>query len=113
MISSSPIVGKEDSKKEKSPKSEEYLGSWMRSSDEFETRFARLQELALTGKSEITPMRTQKTFPDFEQILFKGAQLFRPPLNEDESVILKTVIGKSANHPLEIDIPFYTSPSLH
>ncbi len=91
------------------PPSDLYLGKWMRKSDDFETNFQRMQELALTGKSEITPMRTQKSVPNFDAILFKGGQLFRMPLNEDEPVSLKTVIGKTAKHPLEIDLPFYVS----
>ena len=91
------------------PSSDVYLGKWMRSSDDFESNFQRMQELAMTGKSEITPMRTQKSVPNFDDILFKGGQLFRMPLNEDEPVSLKTIIGKTAKYPLEIDLPFYVS----
>ena len=108
-VSGSQADKVDDTDVKQPPVSDEYLANWMRDSDEFETRFGRLQELAKTGKSEITPMRTQKTFPDFEQILFKGAQLFRPPLNEDEPVDMKTIIGKTAKYPLEINIPFYVS----
>ena len=108
-VSTSQLDKTDKSDEDKSPASDEYLGEWMRESDEFETRFRRMQELAKTGKSEITPMRTQVTFPDFEQILFKGAQLFRPPLNEDEPVEMKTIIGKTAKYPIEINIPFYVS----
>ncbi len=108
-VSTSQLEKADKSDEDQPPESDEYLGKWMRNFDDFETRFGRLQELAKTGKSEITPMRTQKTFPDFEQILFKGAQLFRPPLNEDEPVDMKTIIGKTAKQPLEINIPFYVS----
>jgi len=87
----------------------EYLAKWARTDDEFETKFGRIQRLAKGEKSDITPMRTQKTFPDWDTILFKGSQLFRMPVNEDEAVSLKTVIGKSAKHPLDIDLPFYVS----
>ena len=54
-------------------------------------------------------MGTRKIFPDWDSIVFKGAQLARMPLNEDEDVTTKTVIGKTADHPLEIEIPFYVS----
>ncbi len=69
----------------------------------------RVEMLAGTGKSEISSMGTRKIFPDWDSIVFKGAQLARMPLNEDEDVTTKTVIGKTADHPLEIEIPFYVS----
>jgi glutamate synthase domain-containing protein 2 len=89
--------------------SEEYLGQWARTEDDFDKKYARIQHLAKTGKSESTAMRTRKAFPDWDTILFNGAQLFRMPLNEDESVSCKTIIGKTAKQPLELDIPFYVS----
>jgi glutamate synthase domain-containing protein 2 len=54
-------------------------------------------------------MRTLKAFPGFETLVFKGAQLFKMPLNEDIPVYTKTIIGKTAKHPLEIEMPFYVS----
>ncbi len=73
-----PVVEETDSAPP--PSSDVYLGKWMRNSDDFESNFQQMQELALTGKSEITPMRTQKSVPNFDTILFKGGQLFRMPL---------------------------------
>lgn len=70
---------------------------------------AAIQKLAESGKSENSAMRTQKTFPGFETLVFRGAQLNKMPLNEDVPVNTKTVIGKTAKHPLEIDLPFYVS----
>ena len=87
----------------------EYLGEWSRPSDTFESKYARLAGLARTGESGSSPMRTQRTFPDWDTVLFRGAQLSRMPLNEDEEVETRTVIGKTAKHPLEISIPFYVS----
>jgi len=87
----------------------EYLAQWERGDDEFEAKYARIVSLAKGEGSEIAPMRTQKTFPDFESILFRGAQLHRMPLNEDEAVATHTVIGPTAKVPLEIAIPFYVS----
>ena len=88
---------------------EEYLDEWARSSDDFEKHFSRIQQLAKHGRSEISPMGTQKPFPDWDTILFKGAQLDPMPLNEDEPVNTGTMIGATANRPLQLDIPFYVS----
>ncbi len=89
--------------------SEEYLSEWAKREDSFEKKFSRMVELAKYGKSDITPMRTQKSFPDWDLILFKGAQLDRFPLNENEEVVTNTIIGKTAKQPLEMAIPFYVS----
>lgn len=91
------------------PPLEEYLSAWAKKSDPVEAKFERMSQLAKTGKSEISAMRTQKPFPDWDTILFKGAQLARMPLNEDEPVRTTTVIGKTAKQPLEIALPFYVS----
>lgn len=58
---------------------------------------------------EILPMGTLKTYPKFDDILFKAAQLHHFPLLEEDEVNLKTVIGKTAKHPLEIALPVYVS----
>ncbi len=88
---------------------EDYLAQWARDKDDFEKKYSGIKERAKTGKCSYSPMRTQKIFPDWETILFKGAQLYRFPLNEDEPVSTKTVIGAGAKHPLEIDLPVYVS----
>ncbi len=69
----------------------------------------QVEMLAATGKSDISSMGTRKSFPGWDSIVFRGAQLERMPLNEDEDVTTKTVIGKTADHPLEIEMPFYVS----
>jgi len=89
--------------------SKDYLGEWAKADDPVEKKYARMVALAKTGKSEISPMRTQKPFPDWDTILFKGAQLSRLPLNEEEEVITKTTIGKTAKLPITIAMPFYVS----
>jgi len=86
-----------------------YLNEWRRDDDTFETRYARISELARTGESRTSPMRTQRTFPDWDGVLFRGAQLARQPLNDDVDVSLGTVIGCTAAHPLELALPFYVS----
>lgn len=72
-------------------------------------KVAGIQKLAESGKSENSAMRTTRTFPGFETLVFKGAQLHKMPLNEDVEVNTKTIIGKTAKQPLELDIPFYVS----
>jgi glutamate synthase domain-containing protein 2 len=86
-----------------------YLEKWARGYDEDEGKFYAMQQIIQTRKSEISPMRTLKTFPGWESILFKGAQLSPQPFNEEEPVSTKTIIGKTAEVPLEIEVPFYVS----
>jgi len=87
----------------------EYLAEWAKPTDDFETKYARVVELARTGKSAVSPMRTRQSFPEWDTILFKGAQLFRMPLDGDVPVNTGTVIGKTAAKPLEISLPVYVS----
>ncbi len=72
-------------------------------------KVAGIQKLAESGKSENSAMRTLRTFPNFETIVFKGAQLYKMPLNVEVQVNTKTVIGKKAKQPLELSMPFYVS----
>ena len=87
----------------------EYLAKWARDADDFEEKYARIVHLAKTGESPSSPMRTQKRFPDWDTILFRGAQLARMPRNDDEAVTTETVIGRTASKPLTISAPFYVS----
>ena len=72
-------------------------------------KIANIQKLAESGKSENSSMSTLKEFPKLESLVFKGAQLHKMPLNGDIEVNTKTIIGKTAKHPLELRIPFYVS----
>lgn len=72
-------------------------------------RVASIQKLAQSGKSENSAMSTLRTFPGFETLVFKGAQLHKMPLNEDIEVNTKTIIGKTAKQPLELELLFYVS----
>nr|WP_301202025.1 FMN-binding glutamate synthase family protein [Plebeiobacterium marinum] len=45
----------------------------------------------------------------WNDILFKGAQLSKLPINTEVEVNTKTVIGPRAKHPLVIEIPIYIS----
>ena len=72
-------------------------------------KVAEVQKLAQTGKSENSAMSTLLKFPTLDTLVFKGAQLHKMPLNEDIEVNTKTIIGKTARQPLELDMPFYVS----
>ena len=87
----------------------EYLTQWSRPADDLERQMAEIHKMANTGQSIIEPMRTRKKSFSWDDLLFKGAQLARFPLNEDEPVRTETVIGPSARHPLVIDSPIYVS----
>jgi glutamate synthase domain-containing protein 2 len=60
-----------------------------------------------TGASIIEPMRTERPTFSWDEILVKGAQLARIPLNHDEAVNTKTIIGPKAKRPMVIDTPIY------
>lgn len=86
-----------------------YLAEWARSEYEMEEKYSLIQRIAVTGKSDISPMGTRKPFPGLDTILFRGAQFSRFPLNENDPVTTSTVIGATAKEPLVLDIPFYVS----
>jgi methylamine---glutamate N-methyltransferase subunit C len=75
--------------------------------DEFETCMADIHMMAETGRSIIEPMRTRQLTFSWDDILIKGAQLSKLPLNHDQSVNTRTVIGPHAAYPLIIESPVY------
>jgi methylamine---glutamate N-methyltransferase subunit C len=85
------------------------LDDYRRASDEIETTMADIHLMARTGESVIEPMRTRKSVVSWDDILIKGAQLARLPLNRDETVDTKTVIGPKAKKPLVISTPIIVS----
>jgi len=86
-----------------------YLAEWSRPSDDLEHHMADIHTMATTGSSIIEPMRTRmKTF-SWDDLLVKGAQLAKLPLNEGEPVCTETVIGPAARQPLVIGMPIYVS----
>jgi glutamate synthase domain-containing protein 2/rubredoxin len=84
-----------------------YLGEWRRFADEFEHNMAAIQAMAETGRSVIEPMRTRKPVVSWDEILVKGAQLARFPLDKDAPVKLRTVLGSAAKKPLVLETPVY------
>jgi glutamate synthase domain-containing protein 2 len=80
-----------------------------RASDELETRMADIHRMALTGESIVEPMRTGKPVVSWDDILIKGAQLARLPLDRGGAVDVTTVIGPRATRPLVISTPIIVS----
>jgi len=74
-----------------------------------EPYFADIQEIARSGRTMEEPMRTKEPVISWDQILIKGAQLSKLPLNHDEPVNTTTVIGPQAGTPLVIETPIYIS----
>ena len=75
--------------------------------DEFESYMADIHVMAETGESIIEPMRTRKPTLSWDDILIRGAQLAKIPLNQNQAVNTQTTIGPKAQHPLVIDTPIY------
>lgn len=87
----------------------DYLREWGRSGDEVETHLADIHRMAVTGEPIIEPMRARYTAVSWDDILIRGAQLARQPLNADEPVSLQTVIGPRARCPMELALPVYVT----
>ncbi len=79
----------------------------LRESDEIEAYMADIHQMAETGESIVEPMRTRKPTCSWDDLLIKGAQLARLPLNPDEAVATETVIGPGAERPMVIQTPVY------
>ncbi|MDT8357240.1 MAG: glutamate synthase-related protein, partial [Methanomicrobiaceae archaeon] len=86
-----------------------YLGEWARKSDELEIAMQDIHKISSTGESITEPMRTRKPVISWDDILIKGAQIARIPLNSDIPVNTRTVIGPRAKHPLVIETPLYVT----
>jgi len=84
---------------------EDYLGEWRRPTDDFETHMSDIHRISVTGHSLIEPMRTRIPTFSWDEILVKGAQLARLPLNKSQPVRTRTVIGPGAAVPLTIESP--------
>ncbi len=87
----------------------EYLSEWQRPADDFESHMADIHSIAVNGHSVIEPMRTRVPSFSWDDILVKGAQLFKMPLNKSQPVSTTTVIGPGAKVPLVIDTPLIVS----
>ncbi len=86
-----------------------YLAAWVRETDDTEEHMADIHTIAVTGKSVIEPMRTKTRVISWDDILIKGAQIAKIPLNRDVPVNTRTVIGPGSEHPLVIDTPLFVT----
>lgn len=68
-----------------------------------------IHEISVTGKSVIEPMTTSLPIVSWDDILILGASLNPMPLDDDEEVITKTIIGKNAKKPLTLESPIFIS----
>jgi methylamine---glutamate N-methyltransferase subunit C len=87
----------------------ESVKQYQRGSDEIEEHMAAIHQMAKTGESIIEPMRTKKEVVSWDEVLIKGAQLAKLPLNKEEPVSTKTVIGPNAKVPLVLETPIIVS----
>ncbi len=86
-----------------------YLSQWRKDNHPLEGDLAMIQEMAITGRSVIEPMRTTKPVISWDEILVLGAQLATLPRNQNETVSTRTVIGPRAEVPLVLEIPVTVS----
>lgn len=86
-----------------------YLGPWRRESDQVEVHMHEIHLISRTGESLTEPMRTTKPVVSWDEILIKGAQIARIPLNRDVPVNTRTVIGQKAKVPLVIETPVFVT----
>lgn len=66
-----------------------------------------IHHMAASGRGINEPMGTETPLPSWDSITIHGAQLHKLPVNEDEEVSLRTVIGPAAAQPLYISMPVY------
>ena len=74
-----------------------------------EPYFADIQAISRSSYTMNEPMRTKEPVISWDEILIKGAQLARLPLNQEDPVKTTTVIGPRAEKPLIIETPIYIS----
>jgi len=86
-----------------------YPADIYRPRDEGEPAMEHIHRIAVSGSPVIEPMSTRIPMVSWDEIFFLGAQLDPLPLDGHAPVDTKTVIGKNAARPMEIDMPVYIS----
>lgn len=84
-----------------------YPSTFKRHNDSKESTMDIIHEMAITGKTVIEPMSTSLPIIDWQDILFRGAQLSPFVLEEDAHIATTTIIGKNAAKPLVIKHPVF------
>ncbi len=88
---------------------EGYLERWARPKDAGIDHYGYLQALR-GGTPPVSAMGTELPLePRWTDILLLPGQLARRPLLADEPVSLATTIGRRAERPLQLDLPFFVS----
>ena len=70
---------------------------------------SEIHEMAETGRSISGAMGTQMQMPSWDDVLLLGAQLDPMPLNDDDEVTTRTIIGRNAKQPMILESPVYIS----
>ena len=78
-------------------------------SDSNTRHMSDIQYMATHGESIIEGMNTQMPMPAWDDILILANQLNPTPLDENEEIKTKTIIGKNSEKPMIIDNPVYIS----
>ncbi|MFI3208899.1 MAG: glutamate synthase-related protein [Eubacteriales bacterium] len=77
--------------------------------DKTERFMSEIHEIATSGHSLHAAMSTKMQMPNWDDILFLGAQLNPAPLHDSDLVNTVTVIGKYAEKPMLLESPIYIS----
>jgi len=86
-----------------------YLKEWTKKTDVGDNYLKEIHQMAISGTSISEPMKTTKPVVSWDDIVIKGAQLAKLPLNTDEEVRTETIIGKNAKVPLVLNSPVFIS----
>jgi glutamate synthase domain-containing protein 2/rubredoxin len=74
-----------------------------------EDNMAYIQSIAGNGQSVIEPSGPKTNVTNWNKMLLLGAELDRKPLDNSVMVTTKTIIGKNAKKPLELETPILVS----
>jgi glutamate synthase domain-containing protein 2 len=85
------------------------LTQLLRKSDDLELHMSDIHKIASSGESIIEAMRSKNPVISWNDLLFKGVQLAKFPLNDDEPVNVQTTIGPGAEQPLIIESPVFVT----
>jgi glutamate synthase domain-containing protein 2 len=78
--------------------------------EEFQTKMAEIRNVADKGTSILCSMGSLKKMPfSLNDLHFVPAQIFKIPLNTNEEVSIKTIIGPRAKKPLKVSSPIMFS----
>jgi len=88
---------------------EDYLKKWQKKTDINESRLAEIHQMAVSAQSIVEPMGSVKKVVSWDDLIIKGAQLAKIPLDEDVEVETRTIIGKNAKQPMVLETPVFVS----